>query len=35
MTASFDPRIVDGWDAATFVQKLKGLLEHPAALFVE
>ena len=35
LSSSFDHRIVDGWDAATFVQKLKGLLEHPAALFVE
>lgn len=35
LSSSFDHRIVDGWDAATFVQKIKGLLEHPAALFVE
>ena len=35
ISSSFDHRIVDGWDAATFIQKIKGLLEHPAALFVE
>jgi len=35
LSSSFDHRIVDGWDAAMFVQKMKGLLEHPAALFVE
>ena len=34
ISSSFDHRIVDGWDAATFIQKIKGLLEHPAALFV-
>ena len=26
---------VDGWEAAQFVQELKGLLEQPASLFVE
>jgi 2-oxoisovalerate dehydrogenase E2 component (dihydrolipoyl transacylase) len=35
ISSSFDHRIVDGWDAATFIQKIKGLLEHPAALFVD
>ncbi len=35
ISSSFDHRIVDGWDAATFVQKIKGLLEHPATLFMD
>lgn len=35
ISCSFDHRVVDGWDAAVFVQKLKTLLEQPAMLFVE
>jgi 2-oxoisovalerate dehydrogenase E2 component (dihydrolipoyl transacylase) len=35
ISCSFDHRIIDGWDAATFVKKLKTLLESPAMLFVE
>lgn len=35
LSSSFDHRIIDGWDAAIFVQKLKTLLETPALLFVE
>ena len=35
LSCSFDHRVVDGWDAAVFVQKLKSLLETPAMLFVE
>jgi 2-oxoisovalerate dehydrogenase E2 component (dihydrolipoyl transacylase) len=35
LSCSFDHRVVDGWDAAQFVQELKGLLEQPATLFVE
>jgi len=35
LSCSFDHRVVDGWDAAVFVQKLKSLLEQPAMLFVE
>ncbi len=35
ISCSFDHRVVDGWDAAIFVQKLKSLLETPAMLFVE
>ncbi len=31
----FDHRMVDGWNAATFVQRIKGLLETPALLFVD
>ena len=35
LSSSFDHRIVDGWDAATFVQRIKSLLETPALLFVD
>ena len=35
LSSSFDHRVVDGWDAAEFVQRLKRLLEAPALLFVE
>lgn len=35
ISCSFDHRVIDGWDAAVFVQKLKTLLENPAMLFVE
>ena len=31
---SFDHRIVDGWDGAVFVQRIKALIETPAMLFV-
>ncbi|RAI02413.1 branched-chain alpha-keto acid dehydrogenase subunit E2 [Acuticoccus sediminis] len=35
LSSSFDHRVIDGWDAAVFVQRLKTLLETPALLFVE
>ena len=35
ISCSFDHRVVDGWDAAVMVQKLKALLEKPAMLLVE
>lgn len=35
LSSSFDHRVVDGWDAAEFVQRLKLLLETPALMFVE
>ena len=35
LSSSFDHRVVDGWDAAVFVQRLKELLETPATLFVD
>jgi 2-oxoisovalerate dehydrogenase E2 component (dihydrolipoyl transacylase) len=35
LSSSFDHRVVDGYDAAEFIQQIKALLEHPAALFVE
>jgi 2-oxoisovalerate dehydrogenase E2 component (dihydrolipoyl transacylase) len=35
LSSSFDHRVVDGYDAAAFIQRVKGMLEHPAALFLE
>lgn len=35
ISSSFDHRIVDGYEAALFVQELKRLLETPALLFVD
>lgn len=35
LSSSFDHRIVDGWDAAAFIQAIKSRLEYPATLFVE
>ena len=35
ISCSFDHRIIDGHDAALFVQRLKQLLETPALLFIE
>ncbi|WID99214.1 dihydrolipoamide acetyltransferase family protein [Bosea vestrisii] len=35
LSSSFDHRVIDGWDAAVFVQRLKELLETPATLFVD
>jgi 2-oxoisovalerate dehydrogenase E2 component (dihydrolipoyl transacylase) len=34
VSASFDHRIVDGHDAAAFIQAVKARLEHPATLFM-
>jgi 2-oxoisovalerate dehydrogenase E2 component (dihydrolipoyl transacylase) len=34
LSSSFDHRMVDGWDAAMFVQRIRTLLETPALLFV-
>jgi 2-oxoisovalerate dehydrogenase E2 component (dihydrolipoyl transacylase) len=34
MSSSFDHRVIDGWVAATFIQRIKTLLEEPALLFV-
>ena len=33
-SSSFDHRVVDGWDGAMLVQRLKTLLEHPATIFM-
>lgn len=35
ISCAFDHRVIDGWDAAVFVQALKKLLETPALLFIE
>ena len=35
LSSSFDHRVIDGWDAAVFVQRLKALLETPAMIFIE
>jgi 2-oxoisovalerate dehydrogenase E2 component (dihydrolipoyl transacylase) len=35
LSSSFDHRVVDGYDAATFIQRLRTLIEAPATLFIE
>ncbi|HXP05352.1 MAG TPA: dihydrolipoamide acetyltransferase family protein [Stellaceae bacterium] len=35
LSSSFDHRIVDGWEAASFIAKVKGYLEQPATLFLD
>lgn len=35
LSSSFDHRVIDGWDAAVFVQAIRRQLENPATLFVE
>jgi 2-oxoisovalerate dehydrogenase E2 component (dihydrolipoyl transacylase) len=35
LSSSFDHRIVDGWEAASFIAKVKDYLEHPATLFID
>lgn len=35
LSSSFDHRVVDGIDAARFVQAVRAYLECPATLFVE
>jgi len=34
ISSSFDHRIVDGFDAASFIQTIKAMLEHPATIFM-
>ena len=34
LSSSFDHRIIDGWDAASFIQRIRQSLEEPALLFV-
>jgi 2-oxoisovalerate dehydrogenase E2 component (dihydrolipoyl transacylase) len=34
LSSSFDHRIVDGWEAASFIQRIKRQLENPAMLFI-
>ncbi len=35
LSSSFDHRIVDGYDAATFIARIKNLLEEPSLLFLQ
>jgi 2-oxoisovalerate dehydrogenase E2 component (dihydrolipoyl transacylase) len=35
LSISCDHRVVDGWDAASYVQAVKRMLETPALLFVD
>jgi 2-oxoisovalerate dehydrogenase E2 component (dihydrolipoyl transacylase) len=35
LSSSFDHRVVDGYDAATFIQRLRELIEAPATIFIE
>src|SRR3984957_15915269 len=35
LSSSFDHRVVDGYDAATFIQRLRMLIEAPATPFIE
>jgi 2-oxoisovalerate dehydrogenase E2 component (dihydrolipoyl transacylase) len=35
LSASFDHRIIDGYDAAVFVNRMKALLEAPAMIFMK
>ncbi|NYT77078.1 2-oxo acid dehydrogenase subunit E2 [Alcaligenaceae bacterium] len=35
LSSSFDHRVVDGMDAAQFIQRVRGYLECPAMLFIE
>jgi 2-oxoisovalerate dehydrogenase E2 component (dihydrolipoyl transacylase) len=35
LSCAFDHRIIDGWNAAVFVQRVKTLMENPAMIFVE
>ena len=34
ISSSFDHRIIDGWEATLFIQRIKSLLESPATLFM-
>ena len=34
LTASFDHRIIDGYDGALLIQELKSILEYPATIFM-
>lgn len=35
LSSSFDHRVIDGWDAAQFIQRIRSLLETPAKIFSE
>lgn len=34
LSSSFDHRVVDGYDAARLIEAFKGMLEHPATMFL-
>ena len=35
LSSSFDHRVVDGYDAAQFIQRVKALLQHPSLMFMQ
>ncbi len=35
LSSSFDHRVIDGYNAARFIQRMKALIEAPATLFIE
>ena len=35
LSSSFDHRVIDGYDAASFIQRMRTLIEAPATLFIE
>jgi 2-oxoisovalerate dehydrogenase E2 component (dihydrolipoyl transacylase) len=35
LSSSFDHRVIDGMDAARFIQAVRGLLEEPVLLVVD
>ncbi|MGE4044864.1 MAG: dihydrolipoamide acetyltransferase family protein [Acetobacteraceae bacterium] len=35
LSSSFDHRVIDGWNAARFVQRIRALLETPALIFID
>jgi len=35
LSSSFDHRVVDGWNAAVFIQRIKTLFENPAMIFID
>lgn len=35
LSSSFDHRVVDGWDMAQFIQRLRALMEFPATMFMD
>src|SRR5262249_31531165 len=35
LSSSFDHRVIDGWNAAQFVQRIKLLLETPTMIFID
>ena len=34
LSSSFDHRFVDGYDAASMIQRIREMLEHPATIFI-